>query len=303
MCESEKTTYYASHPTEYLNSIKEKFDLCSTENWKFQMAQLSPGVGEVLGGYTGDYYSGSTAGVAFVAKENVFLASVGDSKVVAISQSSGVVGQTRIHNAATDYCALRFPDASGWRIKKESYIRLGDVGSMGVTRSFGDRHLKAGCNGIQEGQGLSHVFELEKPIPAQDVQYLVGASDGVWDVIDTQSAASLLDYVFQPSTQLRRQIRKSWGSGVWKMSTPGTAAAFLNHINNDLLELLRALVKEKNFAQRLVEVAKHLWQSIKASDNIIAFVVPVGRKGTSDPDPESDSDYSDTDTKTDNGSF
>lgn len=132
----------------------------------------------------GAWNSGCTATVALVhrhdGKTRLYVANVGDSRaVLATSRAS--------QRLSTDHRACDAAEAK--RVTEDGgVVRYGRVGGqLSVSRSLGDHHLK--------NSGLSCIPDISVTEVGPGENALVIASDGLWDTIDDDCAAFLIDGV------------------------------------------------------------------------------------------------------------
>eukprot|EP00850_Spirogloea_muscicola_P014499 SM000104S09369 [mRNA] locus=s104:396623:398815:- [translate_table: standard] len=163
---------------------------------------------EWLDGQEGSaWQSGSTAAVAFVRRDRIFVASCGDSRVVLAAGDD-------VHELVDDHRptggsdagvaeAARVKDAGGW-------VSGGRVcGSLAVSRAFGDVEYKAHHRrsqamkaGITKGRWTSRFISklrldedwvvVEPSVHAahlpSDAELVIVASDGLWDSMSSSEA-------------------------------------------------------------------------------------------------------------------
>ncbi|CAG9331130.1 unnamed protein product [Blepharisma stoltei] len=124
--------------------------------------------------------SGSTATIALIRKEShqrvLYVANVGDSKAVLV-KSSGFE-QLSYDHKGTDASEIDRIVSSG------GYLIRGRVaGQLAVTRALGDHHLKT--------SGVSSEPYVSRRVITPNEQFLVLASDGLWDVVNERELEGL----------------------------------------------------------------------------------------------------------------
>jgi serine/threonine protein phosphatase PrpC len=123
---------------------------------------------------------GSTGVVAMIVNRTLYDANAGDSRAVLCSRQGRAVDMSVDHKPARDDEKERIEKLGGriihygtWRVQ----------GVLAVTRSFGDRKLK---------QFVSAEPEIKSwPLSDHD-EFLILASDGVWDVLSSQAAVDIV---------------------------------------------------------------------------------------------------------------
>jgi protein phosphatase 1L len=141
-----------------------------------------------------NYDDGSTAVTAFINKENrLCLAWTGDSR--AVLENNGVVGfATQDHKPERVDERARIKEVGGdiffhgvWR-----------VNGLAVSRSIGDRQLK------NMGQGhIIAVPETEEIWLKESNHFMILASDGLWDVISSEDAVSMVQQELSKTSALK----------------------------------------------------------------------------------------------------
>lgn len=128
------------------------------------------------------YDDGSTAVCSLVVNNKLYVASVGDSRAV-LSHNGRAVDMTQDHKPSRPDEKHRIESLGGriihygtWRVE----------GVLAVTRAFGDRRLK---------KYVSAVPEIQSRELTADDDWLVLASDGVWDVLSSQAAVDMANHI------------------------------------------------------------------------------------------------------------
>lgn len=128
-------------------------------------------------------FGGSTAVTLLIRKGVAYICNIGDCRAILLSRQ-GVTALTTDHKAGLESEKQRIEDAGGMVLYVKGVPRVN--GRLAVARSFGDAELK----------------ELVMPLPdvtrhmlsAED-DYIVMASDGLWDVLTNEQVASCIRYV------------------------------------------------------------------------------------------------------------
>jgi len=152
-----------------------------------------------------DCFSGSCATAVLVRQDRILAAAVGDSravlarggKAIDLTPEHRVYGPSQVARREVQ----RIKDAGGW-------VQQGRVcGILAVSRAFGDWEFKGGRQQLREElledypQARKATMENELVIPTPDVsevardprdEFVVVASDGLWDVCSSRNAAVLV---------------------------------------------------------------------------------------------------------------
>jgi serine/threonine protein phosphatase PrpC len=143
-------------------------------------------------------YPGTTALAAVIAGGMLLVANAGDSRAV-LSRGGRAVGLSRQHTAELLDERARIEAAGGKVVSRGGSWRVGDA-ALQVTRALGDFDLKASDGVTAEPE------VVEVPLQEED-QFLILASDGLWDVVSDQEAVGLvMDTVKDPSLCAKRLV-------------------------------------------------------------------------------------------------
>jgi protein phosphatase 1L len=123
--------------------------------------------------------AGSTASTAVLVGDRLLVANVGDSRAV-ISRGGKAVALSSDHKPNRTDERQRIEDAGGVVMWAGTW-RVGGV--LAVSRAFGDRLLK---------QYVVADPEIQEDTIKEGVDFLVLASDGLWDVVSNQDAVSMV---------------------------------------------------------------------------------------------------------------
>jgi serine/threonine protein phosphatase PrpC len=130
---------------------------------------------------------GSTAAVAVVIKDTIYVANVGDSRVLLIDSDGSIRQMTKDHRASDpEECALV--------LKRGGHVVNGRAGGvLALSRSLGDGALKD-CISAEPFMSTAR---------RRDGQILILACDGVWDVMDNEAVAELARAQASPALAAR----------------------------------------------------------------------------------------------------
>jgi len=128
-------------------------------------------------------YSGSTATFVLIKDNKVYVGNVGDSRTI-LSSNNLVIPLSIDHNTSCECELERIKKIGGRLLDLQGVLRVfGNSSALLVTRAFGDFDVEKGVICTPEIH--------EREIVAND-QFLILASDGIWDHIDNQSAVNLV---------------------------------------------------------------------------------------------------------------
>lgn len=121
--------------------------------------------------------AGSTALAALVVDNELYLGNLGDCRAV-LCRDSASLQLTKDHKADTEEERARLTSA-GWDVSNDGYV----FGELAVSRALGLGHYKAdpSTQGAILSEPELHYMPLEK-----GDEFLVMASDGLWDVMSNQ---------------------------------------------------------------------------------------------------------------------
>jgi len=128
---------------------------------------------------TNSYDDGTTAIVALILASTLYVCNVGDSRAVLCSNRKAVE-MSSDHKPAREEEKKRI-EALGGRIIYYGTWRV--EGVLAVTRAIGDRRLK---------KFVSAVPEIKQRQLQEGDDYLILATDGVWDVLSSQQACNVI---------------------------------------------------------------------------------------------------------------
>lgn len=154
--------------------------------WSNLAMATCPGPGEAISGAlrqchemarSEKYRSGSTAVVVASVGDFLYCGSAGDSRVVAGLHGGGVVRMSNNHSTCNPEEVQRIQAAGG----NLEWGRLG--GFLPVTRGLGNFDLEA--------DGFSSNADVAS-LPRRQVEFVIIASDGLWDVISDEDCCRLV---------------------------------------------------------------------------------------------------------------
>ena len=130
---------------------------------------------------------GCTGVVALVRGTQVTVANLGDSRCVLGGRRTVVL--TRDHRSSVDSERQRIEAAGGF-VEDGYAFTFTSTDGLEPSRSFGDRAFKLNPLLTPEGQMISPLPEITECIIAQRDDFLVLASDGLWDVLGPSDVTS-----------------------------------------------------------------------------------------------------------------
>lgn len=123
---------------------------------------------------------GSTAVSVLIVDRTIYVANVGDSRAVLCTQGGRAIDMSADHKPARDDEKARIEKLGGrvihygtWRVQ----------GVLAVSRAIGDRRLKA---------YVSSEPEIKTWSLQDSDEFLILATDGVWDVLSSQAAVDIV---------------------------------------------------------------------------------------------------------------
>ena len=145
--------------------------------------------------------SGTTATVAYVTRDYIVLASLGDSRAVLSTKKAGKVGAIQL---TRDHVASDPVEKSAIESRGGSVLQINGLdrvnGTLAVSRSLGDSHLSSVLSQTPDvttfarGTILDMCGELGNSV--RFPCFLILASDGLWDVLpNTEVVSSIVLYI------------------------------------------------------------------------------------------------------------
>lgn len=168
------------HPkfiTDTKNAIVETYQQTDSEYLKDETSQLRD--------------AGSTASTAVLVGDRLLVANVGDSRAV-VCRAGKAVPLSIDHKPNRKEERQRIEKAGGVVMWSGTW-RVGGV--LAVSRAFGDRLLK---------QYVVAEPDLQEEIIDDEVDFLVLASDGLWDVVSNQDAVNMVQSIADAEEAARK---------------------------------------------------------------------------------------------------
>ncbi|KAK8955670.1 putative protein phosphatase 2C 52 [Platanthera guangdongensis] len=143
---------------------------------------------------------GSTASTAVLVGKHLFVANVGDSRAV-ISKAGKAVPLSDDHKPNRSDERKRIEDAGGVVMWAGTW-RVGGV--LAMSRAFGNRLLK---------QYVVAEPEIQEDEVGEDMELMVLASDGLWDVVENEDAITLARTEEEPEAAARKLTETAFSRG------------------------------------------------------------------------------------------
>ncbi|XP_020597923.1 probable protein phosphatase 2C 59, partial [Phalaenopsis equestris] len=140
--------------------------------------------------------AGSTASTAILVGDRLLVANVGDSRAV-ICQSGNAIAVSRDHKPDQTDERQRIEDAGGFVIWAGTW-RVGGV--LAVSRAFGDRLLK---------QYVVADPEIQEEVVDGSLEFLILASDGLWDVVSNEDAVAMVKPIEDPEQAAKNLLQEA----------------------------------------------------------------------------------------------
>ncbi|CAN1801716.1 Probable protein phosphatase 2C 11 [Linum perenne] len=144
--------------------------------------------------------AGSTASTAMLLGDRLLVANVGDSRVVA-SRAGSAIPLSMDHKPDRTDERQRIEKAGGFVLWAGTW-RVGGV--LAVSRAFGDKLLKAYVVAEPE-------IQVEEEI--EGVDFIIVASDGLWNALSNQEAVSLIEDELDAEAAARKLIKEAYTRG------------------------------------------------------------------------------------------
>ncbi|XP_074580141.1 putative protein phosphatase 2C 52 [Curcuma longa] len=143
---------------------------------------------------------GSTASTAVLIDKQLFVANVGDSRAV-ICKGGKAIPLSDDHKPNRSDERKRIEDAGGVVMWAGTW-RVGGI--LAMSRAFGNRLLK---------QFVLAEPEIQEQVVDEDLEFLVLASDGLWDVVPNEDAVSLVRMEEEPEAAARKLTETAFARG------------------------------------------------------------------------------------------
>ncbi|KAF8392835.1 hypothetical protein HHK36_021074 [Tetracentron sinense] len=144
--------------------------------------------------------AGSTASTAILVGDRLLVANVGDSRAV-ICRGGNAIAVSRDHKPDQTDERQRIEDAGGFVMWAGTW-RVGGV--LAVSRAFGDRLLK---------QYVVADPEIQEEVIDSSLEFLILASDGLWDVVTNEDAVSMIKSIEDPEQAAKRLMQEAYQRG------------------------------------------------------------------------------------------
>ena len=132
-----------------------------------------------------DEMSGSTAITMLYRKSKLFVGNIGDSRCIACTNGLAEPLSSD-HKPCNDEEKSRIEQAGG-------FVEFNRVnGNLALSRAFGDFAFKSRCDLPQEQQMITSNPDVVVRDVDQDLQFVVLACDGIWDVLSNQEVADFI---------------------------------------------------------------------------------------------------------------
>ncbi|KAG8069757.1 hypothetical protein GUJ93_ZPchr0006g41545 [Zizania palustris] len=144
--------------------------------------------------------AGSTASTAILVGDRLLVANVGDSRAV-VCRGGNAIAVSRDHKPDQSDERQRIEDAGGFVMWAGTW-RVGGV--LAVSRAFGDKLLK---------QYVVADPEIKEEIVDSSLEFLILASDGLWDVVTNEEAVSMVKPIQDPEQAAKRLLQEAYQRG------------------------------------------------------------------------------------------
>ncbi|KAH9760196.1 putative protein phosphatase 2C 59 [Citrus sinensis] len=144
--------------------------------------------------------AGSTASTAILVGDRLLVANVGDSRAV-ICRGGNAIAVSRDHKPDQTDERQRIEDAGGFVMWAGTW-RVGGV--LAVSRAFGDRLLK---------QYVVADPEIQEEVIDSSLEFLILASDGLWDVVTNEEAVAMIKPIQDPEEAAKRLMQEAYQRG------------------------------------------------------------------------------------------
>ncbi|KAF7830679.1 putative protein phosphatase 2C 76 [Senna tora] len=143
---------------------------------------------------------GSTASTAVLVDNHLYVANVGDSRTI-ISKAGKAIALSEDHKPNRSDERKRIENAGGVVMWAGTW-RVGGV--LAMSRAFGNRMLK---------QFVVAEPEIQDQVIDEELELLLLASDGLWDVVPNDDAASLARTEDEPEAAARKLTEAAFARG------------------------------------------------------------------------------------------
>ncbi|AQK89014.1 probable protein phosphatase 2C 52 isoform X1 [Zea mays] len=143
---------------------------------------------------------GSTASTAVMVADHLYVANVGDSRAV-ISKAGKAIALSEDHKPNRSDERNRIESAGGIVMWAGTW-RVGGV--LAMSRAFGNRLLK---------QFVIADPEIQEQEINEELEFLIIASDGLWDVVSNEDAVTLVKMEEEPEAAARKLTETAFSRG------------------------------------------------------------------------------------------
>ncbi|KAK8645268.1 hypothetical protein V6N13_119111 [Hibiscus sabdariffa] len=140
--------------------------------------------------------AGSTASTAILVGDRLLVANVGDSRAV-ICRGGNAIAVSRDHKPDQIDERKRIENAGGFVMWAGTW-RVGGV--LAVSRAFGDRQLK---------QYVVADPEIQEEKVDSSLEFLILASDGLWDVVSNEEAVAIVKPIQDPAQAAKQLMQEA----------------------------------------------------------------------------------------------
>ncbi|CAO2037171.1 unnamed protein product [Urochloa humidicola] len=140
--------------------------------------------------------AGSTASTAIIVGDRLLVANVGDSRAV-ICKGGQAIAVSRDHKPDQSDERQRIEDAGGFVMWAGTW-RVGGV--LAVSRAFGDKLLK---------QYVVADPEIKEEVVDSSLEFLILASDGLWDVVTNEEAVAMVKPIQDPQEAADKLLQEA----------------------------------------------------------------------------------------------
>ncbi|KAI9117176.1 hypothetical protein K1719_011342 [Acacia pycnantha] len=145
--------------------------------------------------------SGTTALTAIIFGRSLLVANAGDCRAV-LSRRGRAIEMSKDHRPSCMKERMRIESLGGYI--DDGYLN----GQLGVTRALGDWHLEGLKEMSERGGPLSAEPELKLTTLTQEDEFLIIASDGIWDVFSSQNAVDFARRRLREHNDVKRSCKE-----------------------------------------------------------------------------------------------
>lgn len=239
-CEQQMARTLASYPHQDLpNALKGAF---------LRVDEMGRSEQQVL-----NQESGSTAIVCCIREDTICIGNAGDCRAV-LCRSGKAIIMSEDHRPTLDQERLRIEAAGGYVEQASDDHDPRVNGDLAVSRALGDYHYKQDKDRAPELQIMSAKPDVETFQRSRKDEFLVLASDGIWDVLNSQA---VVDWV-RPRLGRQSDMEDRLNDGVLDLGS--IAEGLIDHCLAPRLQLLNGL-GEDNMTVILIVFNKSFWRA------------------------------------------